>query len=196
MDKVFSLQWKGKIRGELIGVSFPFSHVSFRDWTHVHRLGGEHLCPQTSWEPYTLFSGFHLFFQIISERFLYVHAYMCICLVIALPLEATDGPCLLSSQGRRQYGVVWIHGTRLQGCVFCFTHAVIPVTGSNKAGWQNSDHNEHLANNSFGDLGAAFLVLCTVRGSEDPHMPTVSRCLTTKKARIQKGEEATAAPHC
>jgi hypothetical protein len=29
---------------------------------------------------------------------LYVHACMCICLVIALPMEAAGGPCLLSSR--------------------------------------------------------------------------------------------------
>lgn len=80
---------------------FALSHLG----SHIHR-----------------FQGFIYFSRFISERFLYVSACMCICLVIALPLEATDGPCLLSSQGCRQYGVVQIHGTPLQGlCLLLYT---------------------------------------------------------------------------
>lgn len=93
--KYFHYSESGEVRGELTGVSFPFSHVSFRDcWESIFALShlGSHI---------HRFQGFIYFSRLISERFQYVPVCMCICLVIALPLEATDGPCLLFSRGRR-----------------------------------------------------------------------------------------------
>lgn len=61
-----------------------------------------------------------------------MYVCMCVHLVVALPLEATDGPYLLSSQGRRQHRVVLIMLASPKGCVFCFTHAIIPVQSLEK----------------------------------------------------------------
>lgn len=133
------------------------------------------------------FSRFTLYLWTLS---------ICTCMYVHLSgYSSAYGGCRWAlpavQQGHRQYRVVLIHASLSRGGVFCFTHAIVPVLG-----WQNSDHNEYLPNTSLGDLGAAFLVLCTVLGPECPHIPAVSKCLTVKKAWIQKGEEATAAPHC
>lgn len=55
-----------------------------------------------------------------------MYVCMCMCLVVALPLEATDGPYLFSSQGCRQHRVVLIM------LASCFTHAIIPVQSLDK----------------------------------------------------------------
>lgn len=99
---------------------------------------GEHLCLLSHLEsPYTLFLVFYLFFKIYilyMYECLYacMHAWMHVHLIVAVPLEASDGPCLLSSQGRRQDRVVLIMLASPEHFVFCFTHAIIPVLGLNK----------------------------------------------------------------
>lgn len=61
-----------------------------------------------------------------------IYVCMCVCLFVALPLEAIDGPYLFSSQGCRQHRVVLIMLVSPKGCVFCFTHAIIPVQSLDK----------------------------------------------------------------
>lgn len=60
------------------------------------------------------------------ECFICMYVCMCVRLVVALPLEATDEPYLFSSQGHRQRRVVLIM------LAFCFTHAIIPVQSLDK----------------------------------------------------------------
>lgn len=94
---------------------------------------------------------------------------MCACmyvhLTVALPLEATDGSCLLSSQGRRQLGVVLIM-LPLQRVVpfalhiYTFEQIYVGRTLTITSTYQIV---------AFGDLGAGFFVLCVVLGPEHLH---------------------------